>query len=292
MEATWAAVVVNHNAGGLLERCCRSLLDEGAGEVVVVDNGSTDGSADDLEALGLPVVVVRAPNLGYAAGANTGIARTSAPVVAVLNPDARVEPGAGSALVARFAEEDVAAVGPRIVNVDGSTYPSARLVPSVIDAVGHGLVSLVWRGNPFSRRYWEADRDPAAPRDVDWVSGAAVWLRRRALDAVGGWDERYFMYVEDVDLCWRLREAGWRVVYEPAGVVEHVQGSATDRRPDRMVVEHHRSLLRFAARRWRGVRKVALVPAAAFLALRALLVMARRRIVRATGLSGARRGSG
>ena len=97
------------------------------------------------------------------------------------------------------------------------------------------------------------------------MSGAAIWLRRDALASVGGWDDGYFMYVEDVDLCWRLGRAGWRVAYEPAGEVTHVQGASTARHPYRMIVEHHRSLLRFAAKRWHGWRRVLLVPAAGYL---------------------------
>ena len=81
------------------------------------------------------------------------------------------------------------------------------------------------------------------------------------------------MYVEDVDLCWRLRRHGWRVVYEPEGEVEHVQGTAASRRPYRMLLEHHRSLFRFAAKRWRGARRMLLVPAAAYLGVRAVLAM-------------------
>jgi N-acetylglucosaminyl-diphospho-decaprenol L-rhamnosyltransferase len=95
-----------------------------------------------------------------------------------------------------------------------------------------------------------------------------VWLRRAAVDAVGGWDAGYFMYVEDVDLCWRLSTAGWRVAYEPGGEVVHVQGASTARRPYRMLFEHHRSLLRFAAKRWHGWRRVLLVPAVGYLSVR------------------------
>ena len=96
-----------------------------------------------------------------------------------------------------------------------------------------------------------------------------VFLRRAAIDSVGGWDERYFMYMEDVDLCWRLRRLGWRVAYEPGGSAMHVQGASTEARPYRMIIEHHRSVYRFAARRWQGVRRWKLLPAAAFLVVRA-----------------------
>jgi len=280
--AAWAAVVVNHDAGDLLTDCVTSLLaDRSAGgppEVVVVDNDSTDGSPDAL-ALTLPDVPVIRPraNLGYARAANLGIAATRAPVVAVLNPDTCLDPGSAAAVLARFAaDRTVAACGPRVRNPDGSTYPSARRIPTVADAVGHGILGLFRPGNPFTRRYRELDADPAAPRDVDWISGAAVFLRRAALDDVGGWNERYFMYVEDVELCWRLRRGGWRVVYEPEAGVVHVQGVSTDRRPYRMIVEHHRSLFRFAAQRWRGPRRVLLPPAGAYLAVRAVVAVAAR----------------
>jgi N-acetylglucosaminyl-diphospho-decaprenol L-rhamnosyltransferase len=214
-------------------------------------------------------------NLGYARAANLGIAATHAPVVAVCNPDLEVEKGAAGALVRRLATEpDLGAVGPLIRNTDGTIYPSARSDPRVRDAVGHGLLGFVWRTNPFTRRYRQLDADPTRARDVDWVSGAAVWLRRDALDTVGGWDERYFMYVEDVDLCWQLRQGNWRVGYEPGGVVTHVQGATTAKHPYRMITEHHRSLYRFASKRWRGARRLALPLAAAFLAVRAALAMA------------------
>jgi N-acetylglucosaminyl-diphospho-decaprenol L-rhamnosyltransferase len=143
----------------------------------------------------------------------------------------------------------------------------------VRDAVGHGLLGLVWRTNPFTRRYRQLDADPKAPRDVDWVSGAAIWLRRDAIEAIEGWDEGYFMYVEDVDLCWRLRRAGWRIAYEPGGEVTHVQGVSASQHPYRMIAEHHRSLYRFATKRWRGLRRLLLLPAALFLSVRAVLAM-------------------
>jgi N-acetylglucosaminyl-diphospho-decaprenol L-rhamnosyltransferase len=279
-EAGWAAVVVNYEAGAALCDCVRSLLaDTSAGpapQVVVVDNGSSDGSAAAV-AHAMPTVTVLRPgaNVGYARAANLGIAATDAAIVAVCNPDLEVREGAAAALVRRLAtEHDLGAVGPMICNTDGTVYPSARSVPRLRDAVGHGLLGLVWRTNPFTRRYRQLDADPSRARDVDWVSGAAVWLRRDALAAVGGWDERYFMYVEDVDLCWQLRQRGWRVGYEPGAVVTHVQGATTARHPYRMIAEHHRSLFRFASKRWRGARRLALLPAAAFLALRAGLAMA------------------
>lgn len=142
-------------------------------------------------------------------------------------------------MLAAFDDPGVGAAGPRIRNLDGSVYPSARRNPGVVDAAGHGVFARVWPGNPFTRRY-------------------------RDLDADG-----YFMYVEDVDVGWRLRAAGWRIRYEPAGEVTHHQGLSTDRHPARTIVDHHQSLYRFARKRWRGPKRVLLVPAAVFLTVRA-----------------------
>lgn len=277
----WAAVVVNFESGPLLLECVRSLLaDDSAGvpEIVVVDNGSSDGSVAALRAEHPDVTVVDAGgNVGYAAAANRGIAATSAPHVAIGNPDLVVAPGTAAALLSRLdAEPDLAAVGPALFNPDGSQYPSARTHAPTTDAVGHALLGRWVPGNRFTRRYRQLDAAWDRPRDVDWVSGALLFLRRTALDSVGGWDERYFMYLEDVDLCWRLRRMGWRVAYEPAGRAIHVQGASTAAHPYRMIVEHHRSAYRFATRRWQGPQRLLLGPAACFLAVRAVFALAAR----------------
>ncbi len=289
--AGWAAVVVNYNAGPALVACVASVLaQDPPPELVVVDNASADDSIEALRHAHPGVRIVSSGgNLGYARAANLGIAATDAPVVAVLNPDTVLGAGVARALMARFAADaKLGAAGPRVHNPDGSVYPSARQIPSLIDAVGHGLLFFVWRDNPFTRRYRETGADPARPREVDWVSGAAIWLRRAALDDIGGWDERYFMYVEDVDLCWRLCRAGWKVTYEPAGTVEHLLGVSTAGRPYRMIAEHHRSLLRFASVRFTGPRRALLGPAAAFLTARGALAMAHHRLAARQGAKRSR----
>lgn len=278
-RARWAAVIVNYEVGDRLVGCVRSVLaDTSAGpvEVVVVDNGSHDGSVDTLRAALPGVRVVRAPgNVGYARAANLGTAAVRAPVVAVLNADTVVEAGAAQALLGRLDREArLGAIGPRLRNSDGTDYPSARTMPSIPVAIGHGLVGLWKPDNRFTARYRQLDADPAVPRLVDVVSGAAIWLRRTALDDVGGWDERYFMYLEDTDLCWRLRRSGWDVAYEPSAVVDHEQGASTALRPYRMLLEHHRSAWRFAKVRLTGARALLLPLAAVFFAARAVLAVA------------------
>ncbi|HEX3839782.1 MAG TPA: glycosyltransferase family 2 protein [Acidimicrobiales bacterium] len=258
-----AVVVVNYESGSVLASCVASLEQEGPAELVVVDNGSTDGSVDELQRQ-VPDVDVLDPgqNLGYGAAANRGVAATRSELVLVCNPDLSISPGALAAMAdALESDPTVAVVGPMIRTSAGERYPSARQFPSMIDAAGHALLGQFVPQNPFTRAYQRAglalEVDTVWP--VDWVSGACFLVRRSAFEQVGGFDEQYFMYLEEVDLCWRLGRAGWKVVYAPAAVVTHHQGVSTDRHPYRMIVEHHRSLWRFAGRSTSGWRR-ALLP--------------------------------
>ncbi|HET6810356.1 MAG TPA: glycosyltransferase family 2 protein [Acidimicrobiales bacterium] len=273
-----AAVVVNYNAGSHLAGCVRSLLSEGVADVVVADNASTDGSDRVLAESGLPArFLPTGRNRGYGGGANFGIAASDSELVLVCNSDLEVQPGAVAALVdALDAEPDVAVVGPRILDLDGSLYPSARSFPALGDALGHAFLGLVAPRNRWSARYKMLGWDHASRCDVDWVSGACFLARREVLDRLSGFDESYFMYSEDVDLCWRTWRAGWRVAYEPAAGVVHAQGASADQHPYRMIVAHHRSLLRFARRTTTGWRRALLPLVAAGLALRAALACAQR----------------
>lgn len=272
------AVVVNYNAGHHLEACIRSLRAEGIDQVVVVDNASSDGSLDAACAADRDIDVVRAgANLGFGRAVNLGASRFEADIL-VVNPDAVVEPGAVKSMEAVLDHDaGVGLVGPRIENVDGSMYPSARTFPALGDALGHAFVGLIAPRNRFTRRYRMLDWDHAAAARVDWISGACLLARRECFDALGGFDEGYFMYLEDVDLCWRAWRAGWAVAYEPAARVVHVQGVSTDLAPYRMITAHHRSLFRFWWRTTPGPGRVVLAPLiAAGLVLRTVLSWAQR----------------
>jgi N-acetylglucosaminyl-diphospho-decaprenol L-rhamnosyltransferase len=272
------AIVVNYNAGAHLSACVKSLRAAGVARVVVVDNGSEDRSLDLLREEDPDTeVVATGANHGYGAGVNRGLARCSSELVLVANPDVVAGPGSVDALVAALLADDrVAIAGPRVEDGHGQLYPSARVFPSLGEALGHGFLGLVAPRNPFSRRYQLLDWDHRARRSVDWVSGSCFLARLSALSALSGFDEGYFMYSEDVDLCWRARRAGWGVVYEPAAVVTHLQGVSTRRRPYRMIVAHHRSLLRFAARSTTGSSRVLLPAVAAGLGLRAGVLVVRQ----------------
>jgi N-acetylglucosaminyl-diphospho-decaprenol L-rhamnosyltransferase len=244
-------VVVNHNTRDDLLDCLASLDGAGAGTVVVVDSGSTDGSLDAVASRFPEVARVALPNIGFGKAANAGVALTDAPAVVVANADTRFARGSVAALGTYLAEHpDVGALGPLIRFPDGRLQLSARVFPSIGQAVGHGLLGL-WRpSNRWTRAYRLTDWDHESERDVDWVSGCCLALRRSAFDQVGGFDPAYFMFVEDVDLCWRLRQAGWKVRFAPVTEVVHAIGGAVSRRRYRMVVEHARSLDRFFARRY------------------------------------------
>ena len=273
-----AAVVVNYNAASHLVTCVRSLLAEGVADVLVADNASADGSGRVLAASGLPArFLPTGRNRGYGGGANFGIAASDSELVLVCNSDVEITPGAVEALVAALdGDPGIGIVGPGIVNPEGSLYPSARSFPALGDALGHAFLGLVVPGNRWSTRYKMLDWDHATRAEVDWVSGACFVARRDALDGLAGFDESYFMYSEDVDLCWRAWQAGWRVAYEPAATVVHAQGASADQHPYRMIAEHHRSLMRFARRTTAGRRRALLPVVGAGLALRAGLACAQR----------------
>lgn len=244
-------VVVNHNTRDDLLACLASLRGSGARRVVVADAGSRDGSLEAAAAQFPEIRGLALPNLGFGRAANVGIAATDAPVVVVANADTRFPAHSVTALAEQVVDEpDVACVGPLVRFPDARIQMSARAFPLLGDAIGHAVFGL-WRpDNRWTRRYRLTDWDHASDREVDWVSGCCLALRRAAFDAVGGFDPAYFMFVEDVDLCWRLKRCGWRVRFSAAVEVVHAIGGAVGPRRLAMTVEHARSLDRFLERRY------------------------------------------
>ena len=282
------AVVVDHEAGPMLADCVRSILAEGVAPVVVVENGAP-GSTDDAlaevvrEGPARPLLVVHpGRNLGLGAGVNRGLAALAAVEPApewvfVCNPDLVVHAGAAAALRAALESHPAwALVGPRIYDETGEVYPSVRPFPSLVDAAGHALLAIAKPDNPFTRRYKPDIPGGDVVTGAGWVSGSCFMARRSALEELGGFDEAYFMYAEDMDLCWRAHHAGWGVGFAGTASVTHIQGVTTARHPYRMMLAHHRSALRFIMRTTAGWRRLA-VPLAG-LVLGARLVMDALRI--------------
>jgi N-acetylglucosaminyl-diphospho-decaprenol L-rhamnosyltransferase len=243
-----SVVVVSYETRDDLAACLRSLADSGGPdlETIVVDNASTDGSADRV-ARDFPAVRLlrNEHNVGFGAACNRGAAVATAPCLLFLNSDAQVTAGAVDALARVLdTQPEVAIVGPRTLNEDGTAQVS----------FGSALTPLAeWRQRRLVRGV--ARRDPDALRiaharslvasEPDWVSGSCLMIRRRAFDAASGFDEGFFLYEEDVDLCVRVRAQGGRVRFEPAATVVHRLGTSMARMPDRARAEYDRSHLRY-----------------------------------------------
>ncbi len=281
--AQCAVVIVNYNGGDDVLACLTSVHETpGNVEVCVVDNASTDGSPDRIAERFDGVRLVRNDhNAGFAAAANQGVRATDHPVVVLLNPDARVTPAALGTLSRAFeVHERAGAIGALVRNPDGSVQPSKRSFPTLWQSVLHGLVGLVWTSNPGTRAYVLADAPLDAPCTVGWVSGAAMALRREAFDAMDGFDEDFFFFVEDVDLCKRLWDAGWEVWFEPRAEVVHAWGGSWTRRPLKFLWLHQWNLFRYVRKHRRGWWVVAYPAIAAGLLLRFLLLALRWVFVR------------
>jgi N-acetylglucosaminyl-diphospho-decaprenol L-rhamnosyltransferase len=245
-----AVVIVNYNSGAFLPPCLASVYGAAGDvslDVVVVDNASRDGSAHQAAGKHPAARIIENPvNRGFAAAANQGLRSTAAPFALLLNPDAQITGGTLAALLKVAGERPRAgAIGLLVRNPDGSVQPSARKVPGLLESLGHAFLGPFLPNNRFSRSYTMADWDRTTEREVEWISGSAMLLRREAYEAVGGFDEGYFMYVEDVDLCTRMRKAGWTVLFSPEVEVVHEIGVSSRKMPRRMAQEHSRSIYRY-----------------------------------------------
>ncbi len=247
-------VCVVFNPGDELRDFGRSLVTASHRPVdlVIVNNGEPSPVAEDVAASLGGRVVPSGGNLGYGGGANLGLAASASEWAVVANPDLVWEPGSLDVLLAAGEAESLAgSLGPALLNTDGSVYPSARAIPSLRQGIGHAVLGRVWPSNPWSREYrreHEVAGDQSRP--AGWLSGACLVLRRSALEVVGGFDESYFMFFEDLDLGERLRDAGWLNLYVPAARVTHVQGVSWKAKPELMIRAHHASARQYLHRRY------------------------------------------
>jgi N-acetylglucosaminyl-diphospho-decaprenol L-rhamnosyltransferase len=253
--STVAVAIVSWNTRDLLERCLRSLqpyAEGGVAEVWVVDNASTDGSpALVRQRFGWVNLIASGENLGFGRAVNLVAERTATPWLATANADIALRPGAIEALL-QAADEDpgAGAIAPRLVVPNGDTQHSVFAFPtipfSLVVATGLFRLSRRLADRAAMPGHWDSER----ARRVPWAVAAFLLVRRSAWDQIGGFDERQWMYAEDLDLGWRLKKAGWATRYEPGAVVDHENGASTKQLFGPELAPHwQRSTYGFLARR-------------------------------------------
>jgi len=256
-ERAVSIIVISFNTRDLLRRCLTSLRDEcarlapdSAAEILVVDNASRDGSAEmvaaEFSGAGVPVRLIRSDvNLGFGAANNRAIQAARGRHIVLLNSDAFLHHGALACALAHIEADPTAGIGgAKLVGDDGAWQPAARAFPSILrDAfVLTGLASRF----PRSRTLAAAERtwaDPNRPAEVDWVTGAFMILRREALEKAGLFDPAFFLYCEEVDLCRRVKTAGFRVLYWPDIVVMHLHGASSRQVGDEVFSENETQIV-------------------------------------------------
>jgi len=275
-----SVALLTYNSADDVVECLSSLAD--ATDIVIVDNASSDGTVELIRAKFPSVrVIVNERNVGFAAAANQAVRATDADAVFLVNPDCVVRPGSIDALVRCLdAHERAGAVAALVRNLDGSVQPTKRAFPTLWQSFLHATVGTVWPNNPGTRKYVLADASFDTATQVDWVAATAVSLRRTAFDAIGGFDESFFFFVEDVDLCKRLRDAGWEIWFEPGAEVTHAWGGSWTRHPLRFMALHHLNLFRYVRKHRRGAWVLAYPFIALGLAVRFMLLAIRWVITR------------
>lgn len=218
--------------------------------IVVVDN-SVASSFDTARWPSLSVEVHHLPdNPGYGAAANYGVRQIQddSEWIVICNPDTRLQ---STTLEALLAEEQTfhhtAILGPAVLTSEGDLYPSAREIPGIRIGIGHALFSRMWPTNPWTAQYLGTYSDNH-PRSVGWLSGSFLMVRRQVFEEIGGFDDQFFMFFEDVDLGRRIKRAGHRNVYVPGATISHSGAHATAPRQKEMILAHHASAERFLAK--------------------------------------------
>ncbi|MCE5313514.1 MAG: glycosyltransferase family 2 protein [Armatimonadota bacterium] len=278
--------IVNWNTKDELRSCIHSALAQECSvefELIVVDNASSDGTAQMVQSeFGERVMLIEnSKNVGFGRAHNLSISKSQGRYVLLLNPDCRMLDPQLLAKMTKYMDDnpDVGMLGPKVLNPDGSVQYSARHFPTMFAAIfRHTIFGKLSPKNRFVREYlmtdWAHDREA----DVDWLSGSALMVRRETFERIGLLDERFFMYLEDVDWCKRAHIANWRVVYFPMVSVSHRIGAASDQNPIPMIKQHHKSMLKFFLKYNSRSPKILLTP----LAMIALWLRQRSLVKRAT----------
>jgi GT2 family glycosyltransferase len=251
-EIDLSVIIVNYSVEELLKECLQSIFNfqkELKFEVIVVDNHSEDQSTKMvLQYFPIVKLIDNKRNLGFSAACNQGIRQSRGRYILLLNPDTEFAAGGISEMI-KFMDSNlhVGICGPKMVDLKGKIHFSARSFPSYLTAISshQSVLNKVFPHNPLSKRYLLKDLDHNRKIEVDWVSGSCLLTKRSVFEKIGLLDELFFMYVEDVDFCYRAKKAGFSVYYFPNSVVIHHIGKSTQKRKLAMLVEHHRSMYCF-----------------------------------------------
>ncbi len=230
-----SVLIVSWNVRDLLLDCLAALPeavgDDFSHEVIVVDNASSDGTVEAVQQAFPDVrVIANAENRGFTGGNNQALAAARGRFLFLLNPDTKPQPGS-IAQLARYLDDhpDVGMVGPRLRYGDGSPQSSRRRFPTLpVLFTESTVVQQYLPGLGLFARYTLADLPDDIPQEVDWLVGAALMARRQVYEQIGGLDEGFFMYSEELDWCHRAKDAGWRIAYEPAAEIIHYEGKSSE----------------------------------------------------------------
>ncbi len=252
-----SVIIVSWNVADLLRDCLRSLAPARGYlklEVIVVDSASSDGSPAAVAAE-FPWVrlAAQAENVGFPRGNNIGLAMARGRYVLLLNPDTIVLDRALETMVSYLDRNPaVGVVGPQLLNADGSVQSSRRRFPTLLTAFFESTWLEKWAPPGLLRHYRVLDQPDSAISAVDWVQGACLLTRRVVVESVGGLDDGYYMYSEELDWCRRIKAHGWQVVYLPAARVVHFQGKSSEQAVTARHINFQRAKLRYF-RKFHGV---------------------------------------
>jgi len=256
-------VIVSWNVRQDLIQCLESLYKypaSGTSEVIVIDNASTDGTIDAI-ATKFPqaIVIVNNRNSGFAAANNQGIERAQGKYILLLNPDTTVHSGSLDILIRFMNEnEDVGICGPQLLNKDGTIQPSVRCFPTFRGALyRHTVLRYLRIFRKEYKKWLMKDFDCKTGIEVDQVMGAALLVRKAVVDGIGIMDETFFMYYEEVDLCYRAKQGGWKVAFVPDAKITHLAGKSSGQIPVEKRMMMLASLIKFF-RKHRGKNTTAL----------------------------------
>jgi len=259
MKSSIKVIILSFNTKIKLEKCLAPLyacsnIDQM--NILVVDNGSKDDSTKMVKDKFRDVKLIESgKNLGFSKANNMGLRNLKEDYALLLNSDAYVNTDAIDKMLTYMNENaNVGICGPKALNMDGSLQYSCRLFPNIVTSAIHSLIGLVIKNNRFSAKYRMENVDHNHTMTVDWVSGLCMLIGKEALEKVGIFDEDYFFYMEDVDLCRRMGLVGLKVVYKHDAIVFHETNASGGRTSDLMIKAHHDGMWVYNKKFTKGIR--------------------------------------